>query len=467
MALDRRSLLVSGGAALGLGVAAGAGAQSAGAAGVDGSKSAVLFVKEDDGLAPATFDRLPLEWHQGRAKALQAHMVENGLAGAWLTDPMNIIYFTGLFFTTTERPFSVFLPADRLATIWFNPGLDRDLVKSWWATESEYYFDFQHAEGGFPNEGKVQQGEQVDLFEWVLKGLKKRGYDGKRIATDRELSPGKLATAGKVFLKETKFESIADRCEKMRMVKSPEELALWRRAYRVFDETHAFARDLLLAKGTDLTDYELGMSATEFGMGRLMAGIKRDGRPHTAVGIQMDIGVRCGVGTAYPHPNQMHYNKIRKGQALQIAGGVEIGGCGGELYRAYLLAPWTDHQKKVWTVSRDCCLMQKDLQREGVACSTVAYQILKHQVDEGMRNFIYHRPAHGMGVEGHQPPYLALGDYTMLQAGMIFSVEPGLYDPENGFGVNFSDGFAVQPGGKPALQMSRLPWSEEWCLVKL
>ncbi len=247
-----------------------------------------------------------------------------------------------------------------------------------------------------------------------------------------------------MFLKETKFDSIADHCEKLRMVKSPEELALWRRAYRVFDETHAFARDLLLAKGTDLTDYELAMAAQEFGMGRLMAGIKRDGKPHTAVGIVMEIDVRCGVGTAYPHPNQQHYNKIQKGQALQIAGGVEIGGCGGELYRAYLLAPWTDHQKKVWTVSRDCCLMQKDLSREGVACSTVAYQIHKHQVKEGMQKYIYHRPAHGMGMEGHQPPYLALGDYTMLEPGMIFSVEPGLYDPENGFGVNFSDGFAVQ-----------------------
>jgi len=84
-----------------------------------------------------------------------------------------------------------------------------------------------------------------------------------------------------------------------------------------------------------------------------------------------------------------------------------------------------------------------------------------------MAKYIYHRPAHGMGMEGHQPPYLSLGDYTMLEPGMIFSVEPGLYDPENGFGVNFSDGFAVQGGGKAALQMSRLPWSEDWCLVKL
>src|SRR5262245_1101131 len=141
MTLNRRDLLVSGGALVGGGVGV-AGALTSSApvqtipSGIDGSKSAELFLKDDDGLAPASFDRLPLEWHQARARALQAHLVENGFAGVWLQDPMNIIYFTGLYFTTTERPFSVFLPADRLATIWFNPGLDRDLVKTWWATES-------------------------------------------------------------------------------------------------------------------------------------------------------------------------------------------------------------------------------------------------------------------------------------------------------------------------------------------
>ena len=465
MKLSRRSLLATTGAA-----AAGTllSARPAGAqAGVDGSKSAALFLKEDDGLAPATFDRLPLEWHKGRVKVLQDYLQDQGYAGALLSDRWNIIYFTGLFHSTTERPFAVFLPADKVATVWFHPGLDRDLVKSWWATESESYFDFEHAEGAFPNLGKVQQGEKVNLFEWMLKGLKKRGYDGKRIATDRDLGSRQRDSVSKVFLKTTDFSSIADQCEKMRMVKTPEELALWRRAYRVFDETHAFARDLLLAKGTDLTDFELGSAATEFGTNLLMKGIKRDGAPHNAVGIELGVGVRVGRGTGYPHPNQFHHNRIQKGQALQIAGGVGIGGCGGELYRAFLLAPWTDHQKKVWTVSRDCCLMQKDLSRDGIACSTVAYQIHQHQVKQGMQKYIYHRPAHGMGMEGHQPPYLALGDYTMLEPGMIFSVEPGLYDPENGFGVNFSDGFAVQGGGKPSLQMSRLPWSEEWCLVKL
>src|SRR6266487_4855971 len=81
--------------------------------------------------------------------------------GDWSSDVCSSDLFTGLFHSTTERPFSVFLPADKMAAIWFHPGLDRDLVKSWWATETESYFDFQHAEGAFPNLGKVQQGEKV------------------------------------------------------------------------------------------------------------------------------------------------------------------------------------------------------------------------------------------------------------------------------------------------------------------
>src|SRR5262245_41163589 len=237
---------------------------------------------------------------------LQAKLNEDGYAGILLSDPNNIIYFTGLFFTSTERPFRVFLPADKLATIWFHPTIDRDPVRTWWATEQEIYFDFKHAEGGFPDRGKVQQGATVNLFEWALEGLKKRGYDGKRIATDWDLSQGQAATVGKVFLKETKFESVDDACLKMRMVKTPEELALWRGAYRVFDEVHAFARDLLLEKGTNQTDYDIGAAATAWGVNRLMEGIKRDGGNHTAVGIEMDIECRVGRGTAFPHPNQFH-----------------------------------------------------------------------------------------------------------------------------------------------------------------
>ena len=110
--------------------------------------------------------------------------------------------------------------------------------------------------------------------------------------------------------------------------------------------------------------------------------------------------------------------------------------------------------------------LYKDLQRAGTPCQEVARAIHTFQVAQGVQQYIYHRPAHGEGMEGHQGPYLSLGDETVLDPGMCFSVEPGLFDPETGVGANFSDMFTVLPEG-PALQMSRLPWSEEWCWIDI
>jgi hypothetical protein len=114
---------------------------------------------------PATYDRLPLEWHQATVKRFQERLIEMDLDGALVTDPWNIIYLTGLFFTTTERPFACFIPARELQVHWFYPGLDKALVKGWWFTDGDYYYDFPHADGGYPDQGMVVSGPAVDLVE--------------------------------------------------------------------------------------------------------------------------------------------------------------------------------------------------------------------------------------------------------------------------------------------------------------
>src|SRR6266403_1453820 len=469
--ISRREFIAATGAAVTVSSVAGATLPESAPGGVALSKSASaapaekssrLFLADDD-LKPATYDRLSLEWHKQRAKLLQEKLAQDGFDGILLTDRWNIIYFTGLWHTSTERLVQVFLPT-KGDPVWFYGALDRDLVKTWWNTDSEMYFDFPHAEGAFPHEGKVQMGAKVDLADWVFKALKKRGYADKNLVADVEFTPSLQHKVAGVLGRE--MGSAEDACMNMRVRKTPEELALTRRAYNYFNQMHAYARDMLLQHGTDLTDYDIASAATKYGTDLVMADIKRDGAPHTAVGIDIEVGCRTGRSTAYPHPNQFQHNKVARGQALQIEGGVNIAGCGGELYRAMFIHPLTEQMKKLWTVSRDCCLIQKEESIAGVTCSTLAYKIHKHQVKNGVAPYIYHRPAHGQGWEGHQPPYLALGDTTMLEPGMNFSVEPGLYDPEHGIGSNFSDAFVVQAEG-PSRQMSRLPWSEEWCLVKL
>jgi Xaa-Pro aminopeptidase len=456
-------------AAAGAGALAATGAGSLASAATGGTPkpgaSEAMLVANPDHPKPATFDRLDQKWHLARISKLRQRLNEEGLAGILLADRWNIIYFSGLWFTSTERPFTLFVSAaNDTPPTFFHPSLDRDLVGSWWIKDTESYFDFQHGEGAFPNLGKVQMGATVDLDRWLLKGLKKRGVGGKPLGVDFPITAGWTAAVEEI-LPGTTLRKAGAIGEKLRMVKTPEEIALTQRAMNYFSRIHAFARDYILEHGTDATDFEVQSATVRYGTDLVMRDIKRDGKPHTAVGVQVDIGVRTGIGTAYPHPNQFHHNRIKKGDALQVAGVVTIGGCGGELYRGYQVEPWTNEREKMWQVHTNSCLIQAEESAAGVTCSLVAKKVHDYQVKNGMAKYIYHRPAHGQGWEGHQPPYIALGDHTMLEEGMMFSNEPGLYAPDLGFGYNHSD--VVLVGAKKGLQLAQVPYSKEWCTLKI
>jgi Xaa-Pro aminopeptidase len=83
----------------------------------------------------------------------------------------------------------------------------------------------------------------------------------------------------------------------------------------------------------------------------------------------------------------------------------------------------------------------------------------------GLEKYVYHRPAHGQGMEGHQAPYLALGDDTVLKENMTFSNEPGLYNLEGGYGYNHSN--CVLVGKDKGEMMNRTPLTREFCWLKL
>ena len=418
---------------------------------------------------PAIEDRLSLDWNRRTVQRFKQKLAEQGIEAFLVRNPLNTTYLTGYWHTTTERPEATFMNKEDTGPWFLYPALDRDLVHSWWFGSGKTYFDFLHADGAFPNEGKVVQGNTVDLFRFMLEGIKEHGIQGNKIAIDGEFYPSESAKAREV-LPGIEWVNVDKMLTDMRIVKTPEELALWRRAYVYFDRAHAFARDYILTHGTGVTDYEVGVATELWINHQLYTDLKlANGAPHYGVKSGVEVGVRVGPVTAYPHPNQPYFNRIGRGMALQVAGGASIGGYGGENYRMYIVADnqgqFDPQMRKLWEVSQHCCDMQVELQVEGATCSSVAYQIHKYQVENGVQKYIYHRPAHGEGVEGHQAPYLALGDYTVLQKNMCFSEEPGLFDPENGCGFNWSD--TVVTGLKSAYRMSRVPYSKEWCWIKV
>jgi len=418
--------------------------------------------------APIGYDRLPLEWYKANTQRLKDKLNPRGIEAILIQNDINAVYYTGCFRGSGERTTWVLFPSNEKDTAyWYGPAIDRDLITSWWATEFEYYFCFPHAVGGFPNKGEVVQGERKDLFEWLLEGLEKKGMAGKTIGTDFTPNPAQLEMARKI-LPGTKFVNISEDCLQMKIIKTKEEIALFQRTYRYFDKVHAFARDFILENGTNVTDFEIGQALQLFAIQMIMKDVKYDGRPHSAVGIDSTSHyVRTGVSTAYPHPNQFFYSKVKKGESLYVNTDLYLGGMGGECYRNYLIAPWTDHQSKMWEIVSDTVQIMVEESKPGAICSDVAYKVHQHQVKNGMQQYIYHRPGHGTGqnLQGHQAPYLALGDYTPMQEGMMFSVEPGLYDSEKGIGINPSDKLLISKTG--AVLMSRVPFSKEWSYLTL
>lgn len=446
--------------------------------------------------AAAKAHRLPLEWYKSKARALKSEARRRGVdGGLLLTSRWNIIYATGLLHSTTERPFACFLPMDEDdGLIWLHPYLDHQLVEGWWKTGSHSYFDYHHAAGGEPYDGNVRQGPTVNIYKWWGQTLAKLGYGAKTIGIDSGgsaeigLLPGQEDAArlnlfgefetpkrhrpsGGAFgimareLPEAGFVDVYDILIRHRVVKDEAENQLTQRAMDYFSELHAFVRNYLIERGKGTLDWEVENAARLWGMHRIMQDIPQTGAPHDAVGIEVGLGCRTGRKTAYPHPNQVSWARIEPGHALQFAGVVRVGGYGGEQYRSFLIAPWTDWQERVWEVHTASYYIQAEASADGNTCSAVAQAVHDYQVANQCAHLVYHRPGHGEGMEGHQPPYQALGDYTVMRAGMHFSNEPGLYDPENGFGFNHSNNILV--GRQQGFQMGTAPCDKEWCLLRL
>jgi len=420
--------------------------------------------------SPAKYDMLPPSWHKDRMKTLFDKLAERGVSSVLLRTPAHVTYFTGYSYSNTERPQATFMNRDDEAPWYFHPMVDDALIRSGWFDGSHRaYFDFPHAEGAFPNLGTVSTSPGIDLMAFMLEGINQQGVQGTKLGIDGELYPSELAKFRK-YLPKIEIVDISDLILELRLVKTPEELALWSRAYSYHDRVQAFARDYLLTYGTDITDLELKMASELWLRDTLYSELDlAGGLPNHGVGSIGEVEVRSGPVNAYPHPNQPYYSQILRNAPLQVVSYIMVGLCGGETYRMYQVADeagrFDPHGTRLWEVSLQCCEIQREMQKAGAVCGDIAYAVHKYQVDNGMKDYIFTRAAHGQTTEGHMPPYIALGDRTALPKNSVMSVEPGLYDPANKVGYNWSD--SIVTGEASGYRMSRTPNSKEWLFVRL
>ena len=113
-------------------------------------------------------DRLQPDWYRRKIEQVQGRMAEHKLDALVLMRAPNVIYTTGYFHRTTERPLAVLIPKSGEPAL-FIPGLETDQVKDWWIKDFESYFDFPGPE---------------NRVRWIFERIARRGLTNGRIGIE-------------------------------------------------------------------------------------------------------------------------------------------------------------------------------------------------------------------------------------------------------------------------------------------
>jgi Xaa-Pro dipeptidase len=248
-----------------------------------------------------------------------------------------------------------------------------------------------------------------------------------------ECTPSRLEQI-QLGVPKAKLVLAGDIVERMRWVKDADEIGVMRRATYFADYTVAAGRAFIEANGSVTENQILKASANAVAdkMAKELTSV-------VGIGIDPPFGglVPFGTRSAFPHAVPSS-DKLKKGDALILSMGAMVVGYNVECERSFSVGPPSDHAKQLF----DAMLAAHDTGVANMKAGMVADEVDKMSLDQirnaGYAQFLKHRTGHGIGLEGHEAPWIAEGDKTVLQVGMAFSCEPGVYDPGWG-GFRHSD----------------------------
>jgi len=402
MSLTRRSFIKTGTvslAALGLGPLSPASAAAAGSA------------QELQNLAAGVQPLGPEDYAARRDKARRL-LAANKLDAVFIGGGTNLVYFTKVGWWTSERVFGVVLSLKK-DPIWVCPAFEvkraQELVPAdqeirvWEEHESPYALV-----GGIMKDlgaAAGRLGAAPDLRAFEVYGL-------KRSLPALEVVDGAAVTEG------------------CRGVKTAKEIAFMDLANRITK----------LAFREGFKSLRAGMTTRDLA-GAISAATQK-------LGSQGGGGPQFGPNTAFPHGSQVP-RTLAEGDAVLVDGGCAIEGYRSDVTRTIVFGAPSDKQRRVWAIVRRAQKAALAAARPGVACESVDRAARKVIEDAGYGpgyKYFAHRLGHGIGMEGHEYPYLVQGNTLKLEPGMTFSNEPGIYIYGE-FGVRTEDCLVVTESG--------------------
>jgi Xaa-Pro dipeptidase len=172
--------------------------------------------------------------------------------------------------------------------------------------------------------------------------------------------------------------------------------------------------------------------------------------------------VLLGASAALPH-GTIKPQKLKEGDVILIDGGTGVDGYASDVTRTGVWGKPSEKVKRVYEIVRKAQDAALDAARAGRLSGTVDDAARKVVTDGGFGpdyKFFTHRLGHGIGLDGHEHPYLVRGSKTVLEPGMTFSNEPGIYIPGE-FGMRCEDDMVITAEGPAQLLTQRFAVSLE------
>jgi len=361
----------------------------------------------------------PITAEERRARLDQARrlMAEHQIDALMLMAGTSLVYFSNIRWWGGERLFALLLPA-KGEPFFVCPAFERDRAEE------------QIALSPLAGRGDIRNWEEdVSPYLRVAEGLRDRGISTGRLGMEETIrfvfsdGVGQAAPA----LKIVSGTPVTAGC---RMRKSDHEIELMRLAAKV-----------------TITAYEAAWRALEPGMTQRQLG-QLIGAAYSQLGFPGGVSINVGRYSALPH-GSVQPQTIHEGEMVMIDDGCVVEDYVSDITRTFVLGKPTDKMRRVFDVVRRAQKAALETARPGVEAQAVdaaARNVINEAGYGPDYKYFKHRLGHGMGMDGHEWPYLVRGNTLKLEPNMTFSDEPGVYI-HGEFGVRLEDDMHVTENG--------------------
>lgn len=357
-----------------------------------------------------------------RLEKLYEQMEKRSLDGLAVNAGPTMTYLSGLHFHLMERPVVMVFTGKDAPTIILPELEQRKLVKL-----EENVRTYTYGEN-------PQRWSEV--FQQALAGL---GLEGKKIAVE----PGNMRLLEYNYLRDALAAEYVDGSAltaSLRIAKEPAEIGNMREAVRI-------AQDSLTAT---LPMIKPGVCEKDIAAELVLQLLRR--------GSESDLPfspiVASGPNGANPHARPGE-RELERGDLLIVDWGARSNGYASDLTRTFAIGTPDEESRRIYELVRNANRAGREAGQPGIPCSDIdsaARQVIEAG---GYGTYFTHRTGHGIGMECHEEPYMHGENGELLQEGMAYTVEPGIYLPDKN-GVRIEDDVIVTADGAESLStMSR------------